>query len=265
MKEKKIKRRATVKKRFEWAIVKRERKTGKIIKTVSLDPDTEIPDDVKNFSEYVRDLIKQDVENRRRVKATTEKTQPPDETMTDAELELYEWLDNSVYFHKYGYEKYASVHEYLTLQPDGDTLLKLLPRLDIEIERCQREAEEQENSDRVEHFKVPRVLIEAVKKDPQLWNKVYEKFRKHWREEHRQPEIYRKEAMWFEGKSWTGQDVLEKVLPEIDLHAPGSAEKGNGVTIKKIAEIFRVDYQTAYNKIVPRIESVLKAAAVKIV
>jgi len=250
---------------FEWAIIKREKATGKVIKTISLDPETEIPEGVTNFSEYVRDLMKQDVESRKQAEAAVQEPKVAEETLMDAELELYGWLDNWAYFHKYGFEKYGSVHEYLMLQPDRDTLLNLLTRLDVEIEKCQKNAEQQSETDRAEHFKVPRMLIQAVKKDPQLWNNVYDKFRKHWHEEHPQPEAYSKEVLRFEGKSWTGADILEKVLPHVDLHAAGNAETGHQTTTKEIAEIFHVDYQTAYNKIVPRIGPILEDAGVKII
>jgi hypothetical protein len=267
VKEKKKEEAETHRRSFVWAIIKREKKTGKVIRTIALDPDTEIPENITNFSEYIRDLIKQDVDRRNQAKAAIEKPetqQVVEEPMTFAELELYEWLDNWTYFHKYGFEKYGSVHEFLTLQPDRDTLLHLLSQLDTEIEKYQRQAEENGDKEKAERFRISRAVIEAVKKDRILWSKVYNKFYAHWREEHCQPEIYRKEAMWFEKKSWTGQDVLEKVLPEIDLSAPGKSENGHDISIKKIAEIFRVDYQTAYNKIVPRIEPILKEAAVKI-
>jgi hypothetical protein len=60
------------KKEFEWAITKREKRTGKIIKTVSLDADSETPEGVTNFSEYICGLMKRDKEARAKAKAEQE-------------------------------------------------------------------------------------------------------------------------------------------------------------------------------------------------
>jgi len=250
--------------RFEWTIVKRERATGKVIKTVALDADTEIPEGVTNFSEYVRDLIKHDVETRAKAKTAAEqKSAKPEveEPLTEIEDHLYGWMDdwNKLYgFERHGFDKYGSAGKYLKLEPNADEMFSLLGAVKDNVEKTKAM-----NPEHTEYFNEILAYIQSLR-DRQLWNKVYEKFSKHWREEHPQPEAYKKEVMHFGKRSWTGADILEKILPQIDL-LDRKPETMPQTTTKKIAEIFHVDYQTAYNKIVPRIEPILKDAGVKII
>jgi hypothetical protein len=247
------------KKKFEWAIIKREKRTGKIIKTISLDADSEIPEGVSNFSEYIRDLMKRDEEARAKAKAEREQqsVKPEvEESLTEMEESLYDWMDNwnNTYgFHKFGMQKYGHPYTYLKLEPNADEMFSLLGAVEDYVSNLKTI-----NPQHIEYYNETVAYIQTLRKNRQLWDKVYDKFCKHWREEHPQPEIYSKEALWFDGKSWTGAEVLEKVLPHVDMI------KTQRLTIKKVAEVFHVSYQIAYNKIVPFISPIFNAASVEI-
>jgi hypothetical protein len=198
------------KKEFEWAITKREKRTGKIIKTVSLDADSETPEGVTNFSEYIRGLMKRDKEARAKAKAEQEQqnVKPEvEESLTEMEENLYGWMDNwnNTYgFHKLGMQKCGSPYIYLKLEPSANEMFSLLGAVEEHVSDSKTA-----NAEHAEHYNEIIAYIQTLRKDRQLWDKVYDRFCKHWREEHLQPEIYRKEALWFDGKSMTGAEVLE--------------------------------------------------------
>lgn len=241
--------------RFEWAIVKREKATGKIIKTVALEPDMKIPEDASNFSEYIRNLIKQDLERRKQDEPTITAASEPQATrveLTDAERLLYTYCMR--YFHEFGRMEYGSSYEYFPLQPDQETLLCLVGDVYDLLKKNQYNESQQDKKATTEEA---LEIIRNIKDDKELWSQLYNKFSTHWCQENPIPEEFMKEVVKVDGKAWTRYEVLEHCMPE--------RNEKNELSVRKIAEIFHVSYQKAYNKVVPIIEPVLKEAGAKIV
>jgi hypothetical protein len=230
------------KKRTEWLIIQRAVKTGKVIKTVALDCDPEtlkLVAEQSNFSEYVRELLKQEVNKRKRAEAEKATKKIERVTLTDAEYEIYSWC--RCYFREFGYMKYGNNYRYFPLQPEELTLNSLLG-----------DVRDKTSSEAVKE------LIKKFKDDDSLWESFYNRICDFWRQENPVPEEWKKEAV----QSLTLHDTLMKILPEI-MRLKHQEQQRTGktpisVTVKFVSDVVGVKYQEVYSKLVPLLRPILR-------
>jgi hypothetical protein len=230
------------KKKTEWLIIHRTVKTGKVIKTVALDYDPEVMEliaEQPNFSEYVRELLKEELNKRKRAKASEETKKVVPVTLTSEEYEIYSWCRR--FFREFGYMKYGNNYRYFPLQPEADTLNALLG--DVK-DKTDREA--------------VRELIRQFREEDSLWESFYNRICVFWRQENPIPEEWKKDVV----QSLTLHDVLMKILPEI-LRLKYQEQQRTGqtsisVTIKFISDALGVRYQDVYSKLVPLLRPILR-------
>jgi hypothetical protein len=230
------------KKKTEWLIIQRAVKTGKVIKTVALDCDPETLELVveqSNFSEYVRELLKQEVSKRKRAEAEKAIKKTEHVTLTDAEYEIYSWC--RCYFREFGYMKYGNNYRYFPLQPEELALNSLLG-----------DVRDKTNS------KAAKTLIKKFREDDILWESFYNRICVFWRQENPVPEEWKKEVV----QSLTLHDSLMKILPEImrlkHQEQQQTRQDTVSVTVKFISDAVGVKYQEVYSKLVPLLRPILR-------
>jgi hypothetical protein len=237
LKEKKVPKR-----RCEWLLMKRSKRTGKVIKSVAFPFDLlEHADKQPNFSEYVVNLVRKDMEEHGRTEEREKES---------AQIELT-WIEEAIYnecrgiFAEFGRLQFGEHYEIMPLQPETDLLRSYFHSGSDIAFRIKENYEE-------DAYKEIMSFLEIIHKDNDLWDKLYAKFCLYWRQCHPVPEEYKKEVI----RGWTIYEALAKCV---------STAKDGMISVSYVAQALGTDYQTAYNKVVPIVRPILEKFGVKIV
>jgi hypothetical protein len=212
-------------------------KTGKIIKSVSLENKPELSENCNNqvnFSNYVQLLIEQDMERQKQVQQQSEEVI----TLTNEEKMTYEMCLR--YFREFGSMKFGGYYCNFALQPEPDTLCCLI--LDVQ-DLLKKEPDLQQ-------------YVKSLRDDNTLYKAFYDRISKYWRQEHPIPENWSKEIV----PGLTLHEALSKIIPKALL----LKYDHNPMTIKRISEVLGLAYQQTYTQLMPHIRPILRELQVEV-